>query len=277
MYDCSTIMKLLHPHLDGELDVKESIRVQTHLQECPYCRENFVAEKTFRDLVKQQVTPTPAPRFARQCVSAALSREAGRAARERRARRWSSRLVGMAAIAMGTLLVLAISLGLVDERGPAGLVKTAAAAHRAYVDDPSTLQIRSGDAKRVTAWLERRVHFDLNLPSDRVPNVELLGGRVTGSKTYPAAYLVYRMGKETVSLVMTPPQEVRLSGRDVIAFKNTLFHPSTVDGLHALQWSDSRHTYVLVSDQPDTVYRACVICHGSGESRDAISGFLDKI
>ncbi|MEO5657459.1 MAG: zf-HC2 domain-containing protein, partial [Nitrospiria bacterium] len=104
-------MKLLHPHLDGELDIKESIRVQTHLQECRYCRENFVAEKTFRDLVHQHVTPAPAPPFARQCVSAALSREARHAARKP-ARRWSPRLMAMT-IALGcVILVLAVSSGI---------------------------------------------------------------------------------------------------------------------------------------------------------------------
>jgi len=50
MFDCATVTKLLHPHLDRELDVKESLRVQLHLQECPYCREIFLAEKEFLDL-----------------------------------------------------------------------------------------------------------------------------------------------------------------------------------------------------------------------------------
>jgi anti-sigma factor RsiW len=78
MYDCSSVMKLLHAHLDGELDVKESLRVQTHLQECPYCRENFVSEHAFQELVRHNASPPPAPEFARQCLSAALSREARR-------------------------------------------------------------------------------------------------------------------------------------------------------------------------------------------------------
>src|SRR3972149_1306518 len=61
MDDCSTIMKLMDAHLDGELDVKESARVQTHLQDCAGCRETALAENAFRDLVREQAAPPPAP------------------------------------------------------------------------------------------------------------------------------------------------------------------------------------------------------------------------
>jgi len=65
------IMKLMHPHLDGELDVKESLRVQAHLEACSPCREAFVAEKEFLDLFRAQLTPPPpAPSSIRQRVAA---------------------------------------------------------------------------------------------------------------------------------------------------------------------------------------------------------------
>jgi len=75
MDDCSTIIQLMDAHLDGELSVKESIRVQTHLQDCSDCRETALAENAFRDLVRNQATPTPAPDSTRQSISAALARE----------------------------------------------------------------------------------------------------------------------------------------------------------------------------------------------------------
>jgi len=83
MDDCSTIMKLMDAHLDGELAVKESIRVQTHLQGCSDCRETALAEKAFRDLVRKQAAPTPAPDSTRQSISAALARERAEKGTER--------------------------------------------------------------------------------------------------------------------------------------------------------------------------------------------------
>jgi mycothiol system anti-sigma-R factor len=75
MDDCSAIMKLMDAHLDGELGVKESIRVQTHVQGCSDCRETVLVENAFRDLVRKQAAPTPAPDSTRRSISAALARE----------------------------------------------------------------------------------------------------------------------------------------------------------------------------------------------------------
>ena len=82
MDDCSTIMKLMDAHLDGELGVKESIRVQTHVQGCPGCRETALVENAFRDLVREQAAPAPAPDSVRQSIAAALARERARAEKE---------------------------------------------------------------------------------------------------------------------------------------------------------------------------------------------------
>jgi anti-sigma factor RsiW len=74
MDECSLIMKLMHPHLDGELDVKESLRAQAHLECCPPCCGAFVAEKEFLDLFRTQLTPPPAPSSVRQRVVASGTR-----------------------------------------------------------------------------------------------------------------------------------------------------------------------------------------------------------
>jgi hypothetical protein len=76
-----------------------------------------------------------------------------------------------------------------------------------------------------------------------------------------------------VSLLVTPPQETRLNGREVISFRNILFHPAEVSGYHTLEWSDSKYTYVLVSESPRALYRGCQICHGSEAGRTLLSGF----
>src|SRR3989338_1903119 len=55
MYDCQTLLKLLYPYLDNELDVKESIRVQMHLEECPSCRTIFEKEQVFLAWLREKV------------------------------------------------------------------------------------------------------------------------------------------------------------------------------------------------------------------------------
>ena len=272
MYDCSTVIKLLHPYLDRELDVKESVRIQTHLQECPYCREMFSPEQAFQDLVRQHVAPPPAPEFTRRCITAALSRESRRP-RRRPFRRWPARVAaGAGAVAAAAALVIVL-VGVFTPAVP-GLVTLAVAQHRAYLGHPDSIEVPGGDAAMVAARLEERLPFKLQLPTEPVADLRLIGGRVVEDGDRRAAHLVYRLGdRQTVSLLMAQPQEVRVSGRNAIAFKNILFHPADVEGYQTLQWSDRHHTYVLVSSEPGAVYQACVICHGSGQSRDAIAGF----
>jgi len=108
MYDCSTVIKLLDPYLDLELDVKESVRIQTHLRECPYCREMFSAEQAFQDLVRQNVAPPPAPEFARRCVTAALSRESRRPRLQRLRWRPARIAAGAGAVAAAAALVIVL-------------------------------------------------------------------------------------------------------------------------------------------------------------------------
>ncbi len=55
MNECATMMKLLYPHLDGELDMRDSTRVQIHLQECSSCRETVATEARFRDFARLTV------------------------------------------------------------------------------------------------------------------------------------------------------------------------------------------------------------------------------
>ena len=75
MDDCTAIKKLMHPHLDGELDAKESVRTHTHLAVCLPCREMFLAEKEFLDLLRKHLTPGPAPPSVRVRVAGVRSRD----------------------------------------------------------------------------------------------------------------------------------------------------------------------------------------------------------
>ena len=273
MYDCSSVMKMMDAHLDGELDVKESLRVQTHLQECPYCRENFVSEHAFQDLLRHNASPTPAPEFARQCLSAALSREARQHQPARS--RWPSPPL-FAAVGAAAALLWFVFAGSFSASVPA-LVQMAVDQHRAYLNHPDSLDVTSDDIRVVATWLKSALDFHPGLSVEPVSNLRVVGARALADGDRRAAQLVYRLGKDTVSLLITPPQDVRFSSRDVIAFKNILFHPADVDGYHTLQWSDNRHTYVLVSDRSKAVYEGCVICHSSSQSRNTIAGFQEGI
>ncbi len=240
MYDCSEIRKLIEPSLDRELDVKEALRVQSHLKDCAPCRELLLDEQEFLALLPSALAPAPAPEFLRLSVAEALSQEVGRLNQTRR--RWRALASPGMLLAVATLaLFLAIPRSQVPP-----LVKLALAEHRLYMHDASLLQVRGDDVQTVRRALEQRLPFPLHLPPKTVDNVQLVGADVTDGRNQ-AAVLAYMVDGAHVSLLVTTPREIPFSSADTRTFKNTLFHTAQLERRHVLQWSDHRHTYVLVA------------------------------
>ena len=241
MYGCSEIHKLLHPSLDRELDIKESLRVQTHLKDCGSCRERLLDEQEFLAHLPSLLAPNPAPDTVRQAVTDALSREAHRL--DQNKRRW--RALASPSMLAAVAALLALFYVIPHPQIPT-LVKIALAEHRLYMKNPALLQIKGDDVRTVTRALQQRLPFPLHVPPETMADVRLIGGDVSRDPI-PSAVLAYRVNDSPVSLLVTTPREIHLSNADTRTFKKTLFHSAFLDGLHVLQWSDHRHTYVLVA------------------------------
>jgi anti-sigma factor RsiW len=240
MYECSEIHKLLHPALDRELDIKESLRVQNHLTDCAPCRERLLDEQDLLGLFPDTFTPSPAPESLRQAVGDALSREARRLDQARR--RWRALLSPSMLVAVALLVVFfAIPRPQVPE-----VVKIAMAEHRLLMMNPGLLPIRSHDAPTVARSLERRLPFPVYIPANASADVRLVGAAVK-SAPIPSAVLAYQVNGSPVSLLVTTPHEMPFSSADTLTFKNILFRTTSLAGLHVLEWSNHRHTYVLVA------------------------------
>lgn len=264
MYVCDTVVKLIHAYLDRELDVADSLWVQTHLEECPHCRRLYQDEKAFQELMHAELPRPPAPAGVRQHIVDLLSREA--TARRRMRRRWA------AAVAPAVLVAVAIVVAfLVAPRSSVPkLVHVAVSEHERYLSDPASLAITTSDPHVVRQWLSTRLPSRSALPLAAIPEGRLLGATIA-QRDRQTAYLAYRFRNETVSLLVGPPAEMRLSGAPT--FRNRFFQPAQVEGRHTLLWSDQLHTYVLVAEQAETLSRACVICHSSPQGRELVAGF----
>ena len=77
-----TAQDLVHPHLDGELDVVRTIDMERHLTECPTCTDTVVRHRALRGLLAApDIRFAPAPELCsriREALAAAdddLARE----------------------------------------------------------------------------------------------------------------------------------------------------------------------------------------------------------
>lgn len=283
MYVCDTLMKLLYPYLDGELDIKESLRVQTHLQECPYCLEIFKQEKEFLQALKSSISIQRAPEHLQGEISAALSASSWGPVREGNRKGFGSifpskffRAATIAMLVIGLTGLMLYALPKQVQKQNIELVVTAVENHAGIVKGKIPFDIRSSEPDVILKWLQQGLDFPVQIPQDEFSTLRLVGGRLVHLQHKKAAFLTFESKEGMVSLLMTSPQTLQAIEGKVIPFKNLEFYLTHYKGYYALTWTDPQLSYVLVSDQKHRISEACGICHGETHSQD-IAGFDQQI
>ncbi|MCI0528527.1 MAG: zf-HC2 domain-containing protein [Nitrospira sp.] len=278
MYDCQTLLKLLYPYLDGELDVKESLRVQNHLEECHYCLELFRREKDFIQILKSSVSTHKAPEGLRERLIDLLRPSAPTYSHFRSLFPFRTLLVStLAMLVMIVVGVILYALPKQVEKRHLELVEAAVENHVGIVKGKIPFDIMSSEPSVILKWLERGLDFPVQIPQDEVSNMHLLGGRLVHlHDDKKAAFLTFESKDGKVSLLMTSPQLFQEIEGKVIPFKGIRFYMTHYRGYYALTWADPQLSYVLVSDEKARITEACRICHGNTHPQD-LSGFDDQI
>jgi anti-sigma factor RsiW len=272
MQDCQVMSRIMHAYLDGELSAKETVDVQTHLDNCPECAVLYRNEKLFLDLVTQSLPSAVAPRHLEQKVKMAL-KTSGASERARRC----LRSVGIPAVTIAVLVLIVTAVFFSLQRKPVpDLVNAAVNTHQEYLNENVPLDIVSHDPVQVGLWFEKRTDFPVSLGQDPVKNLKLLGGRLIEMEGKKVVFLAYEMGKHRLSLVMTAAQGVKLFGAREFRVKESRFYQSNYHGFHSLSWAQEGLAYVFVSDQQEINKKACLICHSHGKDQDVIKGLSEK-
>ncbi len=278
MYDCQTILKLLYPYLDGELDVKESIRVQSHLEECHHCLEIFKREKEFLQTLRSSMSISKAPADLQGRLIDLLKPSESTPLHSRPLFPFRTLLVStLAMLLMIVIGVILYALPKQVEKKNLELVDAAVENHVGIMKGKIQFDIMSSEPSVILKWLEQGVDFPVYIPQEEVSNMRLVGGRLVRlHDEKKAALLTFESKEGKVSLLMTRPQIFQGLEGKVIPFKSINFYMTHYRGYYALAWTDQKLSYVLVSDEKARIAEACRICHGSTRRQD-ISGFDDQI
>jgi mycothiol system anti-sigma-R factor len=279
MYDCQTLLKLLYPYLDGELDVKESLRVQSHLEECPYCLEVFKREKEFLQTLKSSVPISKAPADLQGRLVHLLRPSESTHFHSRPLFPFRPLLVPtMAMLVMVMVGIILYALPRQVEKHQLELVEAAAENHAGITKGKIPFDIMSSEPTVILKWLEQGVDFPVHIPQEEVSNMRLVGGRLVHlhNNEKKAVLLTFESKEGKVSLLMTSPQLLQGIEGKFIPFKNIKFYLTHYRGYYALAWTDPQLSYVLVSDEKARITEACRICHGNTRSQD-LSGFDDRL
>ncbi len=269
MLDCQAMKRFLHPYLDGELQARDAVEIQAHLDECPACATLYRNEKLFLDLLGKSMPHPRAPMGLEGQVKEALHTFCAR----QESRGWFRQMVAPAFAVAGVagVVVLAMVL-LAGTKSVPDIVDAAVTTHERYASKHLQLTIQSHEPAQVSRWLQEEVGFSVSLAHTPVKNLKLLGGRLVDFQSKKAVFLAYDVGGRPLSLIMTRAQGVELFGSRETMDKEVRFYQSSYHGFQTLSWTLEGMAYVFVSDTQELNKQACQVCHTTGRQLQSSSG-----
>ena len=241
--NCENIGRWLDPLLDGELDSKNTVEVQAHLDACPACQGRYEAKRAVSVNLRRLDVGYAAPASLRARISAAVEAEAasGQAApvRPRPAARspgsgarwflWTGWPVALAASAL-------LATTLLHQRDQEA--NTIVAAHVRSLLANHLSDVESTSHHTVKPWFAGRIDFSPPVPDLSGLGFELIGGRLDYLEHRPVAAVVYRKHGHVINVLVSRP------GGDL----GELPHVAREQGYTLRSWSQGGLDVVAVSD-----------------------------
>jgi anti-sigma factor (TIGR02949 family) len=206
---CDDYKPLVHVYVDGEFDERDVFEVELHLEGCESCRNLTRHESKMRGQFKAsfELDRTPEDLKARLMgrLEAVAKAEAGQAVESLEPSENPSSgqvwILGPLAAAAAAAALLIIFWDAPAQPGFEPIVEESVNWHRKNL--PIEVTGPSGD--RVKTWLRPKVDFPVRLPKfERTgrQEVSLLGARLSNVRERQAAYVVYEVDGNKVSVML---------------------------------------------------------------------------
>jgi anti-sigma factor RsiW len=226
------VTELIHPYVDGELDVSNLRLVEEHLQSCEACRSAEVRLRAFREALRSRAPAYRAPARLRKNIRTAVRRE------ERAARPGLSWFGPWVAAAACTLLITSLVLFQLNRAARNSAADEVIGNHVRSLLATHLVDVASSDQHTVKPWFNGKVDFAPEVRDFANEGFPLVGGRVDYLDGKSAVALVYRRNQHPINVFVTPGNS------------ETDAPPSAVTrrGYHLFQWARGGLNYWAVSD-----------------------------
>lgn len=196
--DCRDVSRFLHAYLDGEFDEQERICMAAHLETCDSCQRLTRFEQIYRQKVHQHYRPERAPAWLEQRVRRALRQVAPTEQKKRLG--W---LKWMVPATMATALLVAGVMSFLAPRSSAQSILAAESIEWHRRDLP--MDVSGPSLETVRRFFSDKVPFAVRPPIVDREKARLVGGRLSNLKEHRAAYLIYQVGGQRVSVFIFDP------------------------------------------------------------------------
>jgi anti-sigma factor RsiW len=240
--ECRDVHNLLHPFVDGELDLVRHLQIEHHLADCSSCADRERGLRQLREVLAAPELRHRAPDALRGRLQATPSEPATTPASTRPARRTQRVLLATAAgivlvvasVAAGAFLARA---GNEDDK----LSEQVTAAHIRSLQVAHATDVASSDRHTVKPWFLGKLDFAPQVPDLSAAGFALSGGRMDYLVDRPVAALVYRRRDHVIN-VFTWSVETDVGGA-VRSFRR--------QGFQIRCWQHGGMAYWAVSDLND--------------------------
>jgi anti-sigma factor RsiW len=243
--DCNELERSVDAWLDGELDDRDRVDLERHVEGCARCRSLSDARARLRAATRAKLREAMAPPARAGIAPPELRARVLRALARDRRPIWR-RVVApvpvatLAACAAGVLVVLAT-------RPDDALLRDAIAKHNLQLPlEVTTASVGEGS---LPAWFSGKLDFKPTPPAFKADGVKVLGARLSHVREWPAAYYRYALphGQAGLFIVDDPQRRFESAGREVRVGDDTVLLVNA-RGYNVAVWRHDEIVYSLVSD-----------------------------
>ena len=236
--ECREVRDRLSPFLDDELDPVASREVARHLESCPNCAAALEAQRGLGETLRRDLEYHRAPDLLRERLMrdlrAAGQRDQAPVRRAAPSWRWVGVAAALVAVAGGTWLVAALSLG----GGDAAITREAVSGHVRSLMASHLTDVTSTDQHTVKPWFAGKLDFSPPVTDFATADYPLVGGRLDVLQGHPVAALVYTHRKHVINVFVWPMAGAR----------EDLAPAATQRGYHVIHGAHAGMSYWVVSD-----------------------------
>jgi len=233
---CQEAHRLIHPYLDGELDVVRSLEVETHLKACQTCAQTYNELRSLHSAVSDTALRFEPPAALRNRIRSAVRDEGETANRSSRVPwRWL-----IPAVSGAVLVIVALSLiALLSRPSTSDLMaQEIVSSHVRSLMEKHLTDVPSSDRHTVKPWFDGRLDFSPPVKDLASAGFNLVGGRLDYIGNRPVAALVYQHQQHYINVFVWPS-----TGASDVPEKAVVRQ-----GYNLISWTNAGMNFWAVSD-----------------------------